>query len=119
MSAFNTDILTEIVEVGIALQTVYTNPAETKTSVKTIIVHNKGGAPTDLEIYKAPNTEGVVTVATLAHRWKKITALAADGDAVIELRGPGLILNEENDTIQIIASIASNLTYQMYGILET
>ena len=119
MAKFNGDRLTEIRVVATSAGVVYTNPANLKTFIKLIIVHNVDGASArDITLNNVPNTQaaGVGTAATANQFYKK--SLAADATDFIELKEPGMVLKEDNETIQALAGTVDTITFQMFGVTE-
>jgi hypothetical protein len=111
------DRLTEIIPVPLAAAVLYANPRGQKCYIKSIIAHNKGAAPVTLNLHYVPDADLLVGVAAAANRFiSEIIAMSAT--AKYEFIPPGIVLLHENDTIQASASVANDVTIQMYGIRE-
>ena len=82
-----------------ALASVLTNPANTKSYIRSIILHDGGGVGATVDIHLVPNNAGAIGTANGTNRIRQV-AVGANATVEYEWPAPGLVLEEENDTIQ-------------------
>ena len=112
--AFTHSRLKEITHVGTSAASVYNNPASTTTHVKTIIIHNLNSSTENVELWNVPDSTGSVGTAADANKMHKM-AVEANETVMLEFPGPGLLLEDTNDSIQAKTDTASKVTIQIYG----
>lgn len=115
--SFNYARLTEIAQVSDSVGAVYTNPSGVTSYIRTIILHNTNTSTEEVKLYTVPDNSGSVGTASSANKWYN-ESLGAGETRVIEFAAPGIILLDENDTIQAVTNTASKVTIQIYGAIE-
>jgi len=111
-------ILKEIAQVAGSAAAVYTNASATTTYVVSVILHNTNTTTETVELWNVPDSTGSVGTAADANKfWKD--DLAANETVIIDLGKLGLILEDENDTIQAATTTASKVTIQIFGRKDT
>ena len=115
--ALTLERLTEIVQIADSAGAVFTNPASTKSYVRLIVIHNTNTSTEIIELWNVPDDSGVGTAAD-ANKMNKISVLTND-TVNLEFSGPGLVLVDENDSIQAKTTTASKVTIQIHGAKET
>ncbi|MDY6834971.1 MAG: hypothetical protein SVY53_09265 [Chloroflexota bacterium] len=120
--AFAYDRLTEITTIAATVGAVFTNPASQTTYIRHMIVHNGNTTDEQVLIYVVPDNAGAVgTAGTTNETFKPMSdnnTKLATGDTWewwAPANSPGIILEDENDTIQADAETASKVTIQIYG----
>jgi hypothetical protein len=93
---------------------VYTNPAATTTYLNAILVHNTDTAVRTIIIYEVPHNGGAVGGMAPQEEFLKY-ALQPGATEVFEIKGHGMTLEDENDTVQAIADAASKVTIKFFG----
>jgi len=87
---------------------VLTNPASTKSKVKSIDFYNKNSAPVTVTIWLAPNDGGSVRTISADDRYQRAVIVVLAGNSVgIEA---DWILSAENDCIKMKADVASKVS---------
>ena len=109
--------LTEIVRLGAGKTTVYANPASMKTYIRSIHLHNTDVADKYIEIWNVPDNAAAVGTADDTNKWIQVT-VPTDESVFLEFGAPGIILVDENDSIQAEPEAADKITFQMYGFTE-
>ncbi|MDY6827232.1 MAG: hypothetical protein SVV67_08715 [Bacillota bacterium] len=115
--AFAYSILTEITTIAAATAAVYTNPAGTKAYIRTIILYNGNTTTETVMLWNVPDNTGAVGTAGATNKFYE-QEIAPNQTVFIEFAAPGLILEDENDTIQADADTASKVTIQIMGATE-
>ena len=109
--------LAEITALPNSAGSVYTNPASTSSYVKLIQLHNTSTVNEIVSLYNVPDAAGTVGTASTANRFFNYT-MAPNETIQVEYNSPGLVLKDENDTIQAAASTAAKVNIEIYGGLE-
>lgn len=119
--AYDFDILMDaanddgIATIAAAAAAIFTNPAAQTSYVNLIILHNGNTSAETVELYRVPDNAGAVGTAGVTNRFFK-ESLDADATRIIDLGSkPGMILKDENDTIQAVTDTASKVTIQISG----
>lgn len=114
--AFDWQRLTEITYIASTAGAVLTNGSSQKTYVRLIIIHNNNTTVEQVKLYNVPDSSGVGTAGdaniffNVAVQPSETVVLGSD-----LLPVPGIILVDENDTIQAVTTTASKVTIQIYG----
>lgn len=103
---------------GASAQTLFTNPASTKTIITSIIVANNNAAAQAITLSKVPNSGGSVGTEAQANRFVPGKSIPAN-DVWQPDPPPRVILEDTNDTIQAFAGVANDVNVFLYGIQET
>lgn len=110
--------LTEVQVLQTSATVSYANPATTTTYIRLILIHNVHTTNNQtVQIWTVPDNAGAVGTASNSNRAYAVVLTPGETRA-IEFKGPGLMLIDENDTIQASASEANAVTFQMYGAIE-
>lgn len=123
--AFDWKLLSEITTIANAAAAVYTNPANTTTYVRAIMVRNTNTAAEDVKLYNVPDNAGAVGVAAAANELAvpkspgfENLAMNDEWEWYAPAGHPGIILEDENDTIQAVTTTAAKVTIQLFGGTE-
>jgi hypothetical protein len=109
--------LAEIAFLSGSAAALITNPAATKIFVHFIILHNTHDAAIVVELWNVPDDSGVGTAAD-ANKFLKLSIDAGD-TVFLPMSKPGIILEDEDDSLQGKAATASKVTIQIYGFQES
>jgi hypothetical protein len=115
--AFAYSRLTEITQVADSAGAVLTNASGTTTYIRVIVIHNTNSTIENVVLYNVPDNAGAVGTAAAANQFYK-EAVDPNETILFEIEAPGIILEDENDTIQAVTDTASKVTIQMYGATE-
>ena len=116
--AFDYDVLVEISTLDSSIQTIFTQtPDPAKSFIRTIILHNSNISSERVQIYKVPVTSGMIGSADDTNKFID-TTLEPGATMLFEFASPGIIIKNENDTIQAIATSSGTITIQVYGGVE-
>jgi hypothetical protein len=96
---------------------VYTNPAATTSYVRCITIHNTYTSAEAVSLYLVPDNAGAVGTAGNANKFF-YESVPANDTRIIEFPAPGLMLVDENDTIQASTTTASRVTISITGATE-
>jgi len=95
--------------------TIFTNPASITTYIRSIIFHNINTIAETVSLYNVPDSAGSAgTLSDTANRIYK-EELEAGDTRLLEFPAPGLILTDENDTIQGLCTVDDKVIVYMYG----
>lgn len=95
---------------------VYTNPAESKTYIRGIIIFNGNTISETVKLYNVPDDNGNVGIASTSNQFMN-TILQASQTLFVEI--PYVItLTDTNETIQASTSSSSKVTIQILGDKE-
>jgi hypothetical protein len=97
----------------------YDNPAATKTYVKTIIIFNSNTTAETVALYNVPANGTSKQAAIVPNHQFYEMVLNPKQTVMLEIAGQGLILETQNDSIQAITTTGNKVTFQAYGIKET
>jgi hypothetical protein len=117
--AFDWAKLTEITYIASSAGAIYTNPAATTSYIRLIIIHNNNTTVEQVQLYNVPDSGGVGTAGdaniffNVAIQPSETVVLGSD-----MLPVPGIILTDENDTLQGVTTTASKVTVQIFGGTE-
>lgn len=115
--AFTYSRLTEISEIASSAASVYANPPSKTTYIRSIILHNTNSSAEAVVLYNVPDNSSAVGTAATANQFYK-ASVAADSTVIIEFATPGIVLTDENDTIQASTTTANKVTIQIMGATE-
>lgn len=96
---------------------VYTNPASKTSYVRSIVLHNANTTAETVKLYLVPDSTGAVGTAGVTNKIFE-EEMAAGATTIIEFPAPGLMLTDENDTIQGVTTTASKVTITATGGAE-
>jgi len=117
--AFAYDRLAEITTIADTAGAVVTNAAGKKTYIRHIIIHNTNSTAETVNLHTVPDNGGAVGTSADTNRW---VSESIDSGATWEWTcgagSPGIILEDENDTLQASTDTASKVTIQAYGGIE-
>ncbi len=105
--------LTDIQYVGISAAAVYTNPASTKTYIKSFILFNNGVSSQLVKLYNVPDSTGSVGSAGISNQFAEVQIVSKE-TFMLDLPYPITII-DQNDTIQAVTDTASQVTIQVLG----
>lgn len=109
--------LKEIAFLPAAAAAQVTNASGVKTRVQLIVLHNTDSSARVVTVYNVPDSGGSVGTAAAANQM--IYVSINPGETVIfDFGKPGLVLIDQNDTIQALADVANKVTIQVYGFDE-
>jgi len=97
-------------------ETIYANPAATKTFIPSILLHNTHTVAVTVTLYSVPNNAGAVGTAATGNQFFK-ESLAANESYPIN--DHSFILDGTNDTIQAVASVDAKVTIFLSGFTQT
>jgi len=115
--AFTYSRLTEITTIPASASQVYTNASGETTYIRSVILHNTNTSAEVVVLYNVPDSSGSVGTAATANQFYK-ASVAADSTVIIEFATPGIVLSDENDTIQASTTTANKVTIQIMGATE-
>ena len=124
LSPFDFEILMDIAnDAGIttlptSAAAIFSNPVNKKSYIKGIVIHNGHSSSEDVFIYRVPDNAGAVGTAATTNEIFNQT-LSAGQDYYLEFPDRGLILEDENDTIQGKTDTVSVVTIQITGGQES
>ena len=111
--------LTEITTIATSAGSLYANPSGTTTYIRMIVLHNANTTAEEVKLYNVPdNAASVGTAAETNLFYDPPAELAAGDTKILEFPAPGVMLVDENDTIQGLTDTVSKVTFQMYGATE-
>lgn len=115
--AFDYQRLTEITTLPSAAGVVYTKSSGTKAYVRLIVLHNSNTISEAVKLYVVPDSAGSVGTPGVTNEIYS-ESLAAGDTRIIEFATPGLLLLDNNETIQGVTTTASKVTITITGGLE-
>lgn len=115
--AFDYGRLKEIAQLPNSAGQAVTNAASTTTYIRLIILYNSNTTPETVKLYTVPDNASAVGTAAAANQWYE-KSLAPDETVYVELARPGIVLKDENDTLQWETTTASKVSGQIYGGTE-
>lgn len=105
--------LVDIQYIGSSAAAIYTNPASTKSYIKSLILFNTNTTAETVKLYNVPDSTGSVGTAGSDNQFAEIV-LAAGETLMFDLPYPITII-DTNDTIQASTTTASKVTVQVLG----
>lgn len=96
---------------------VYTVPSGKTAFFTSILLHNTNTTAETVVLHNVPASGGNVGTAAATNRFYKYS-LAPDETIQIDFTKPGLILTNENDTIQAATTTGSKVVIMGYGATE-
>lgn len=115
--AFNYSRLADVTTLSDSAAAVYTNPSSTTSYVRVIMLHNTNSSTESVKIYQVPDVANAVGTASNANKIYE-EVLNPNDTRIIEIEAPGLMLTDENDTIQGESSTASKVVITITGGTE-
>jgi hypothetical protein len=118
--AYDWSRLCEITTLAATATTYYTHDTDgglIKSYVKLIILHNTSGSDVLVNLWVVPDNAGSVGTAADANQiYEQLVPAGRTVD--INFEQPGLIMIDDNETIQGMADTASVVTIQIMGATE-
>lgn len=105
--------LADIQYVGSTAAAIYTNPASTKTYIKSLLLFNGNTTAETVKLYNVPNNGASAGTAGVGNQFAEFV-LAAGETLMFDLPYPITII-DENDTMQASTTTASKVTVQLLG----
>lgn len=97
-----------------SITAVYTNTASITTFMRLITLCNFSDSSVTISVYRVPNSGG--SVGTAADKDLIFKGVVSGGSTVLfDVPNPGFILDSENDTLQVVASITGVSTIHIDG----
>ena len=93
---------------------IVTCPSAKVDYLKTIVLHNTDTAAITVTLYKVKNSTGSVGTASAANQIFK-RSIDADETFILHFPEQGVLLEEENDTLQAVAGTASKVVIDVEG----
>jgi len=116
--AFDYEILTEITTVdGSSASALYTNAASKKGFLRLMIIHNANTTIETVKLYNVPDSAGSAGTAGVTNKIFE-EDLVPNETYQWELKEPGIIMEDTNDTLQGVTSTSSKVTFQAFGGIE-
>jgi len=100
-----------------AAGTVYAVPASTTAYVRSVTLHNVDTSTRSVQVWNVLDAAGAVGVAADTNQFINVDILAGD-TVLVEFEAPGIIMEDENDSIQAQADAANKVTIQVSGFEE-
>ena len=123
--AFDYSRLTEMTQIGTAdtTTTMYANPSSTTSYVRQVWFHlSTYGAlnfsSSTIKMYVVPDDSTSVRSAFVTHAFFE-RSLATNDTYVLECGVPGIILVDQNDTLQMTHTSKTTVSYMVMGGIET
>jgi len=107
----------EITTLPVVAASVYANPAATTTYIRGIILHNGNTVTEAVKLYNVPDNAGAVGTAAVTNEMYS-ESMAAGATTMLEFPIPGIMLTDENDSIQGVTTNANKVTIQLLGATE-
>lgn len=116
--ALNRARLANIQQIASSAGALITNPASTKTWIRGIVLHNTSASTAiTVTLFNVPDSTGSVGTAAASNQF--FTKELAIGETVyIDFPGPGIVLEDTNDTIQGEDGVGSTVTVMFMGDTE-
>lgn len=92
---------------------IYANPASTTTFLRGLLLHNTNTTTEVVKLYVVPDSSLALGTAAASHLVLNIS-LAANDTLLVEFPYP-MVLTDENDSVQAVASSASKVTVLLFG----
>jgi len=115
--AFEYSRLVDVTTIAASAASIYANPASTTSYVRLINIHNSNTTAETVILYQVPDSGGSLGTAGDTNIIFE-EELAADATRIIEYAVPGLMLVDENDSIQGETTTASKVTITITGATE-
>lgn len=112
--AFDYANLTEITTIASTAGAVLTNGASETTYIRMINIHNSNTTTETVKLYLVPDSTGSVGTAGDTNKIYE-EDIASNETRIIEYPVPGLMLTDENDTVQAVTDTASKVTITITG----
>jgi hypothetical protein len=109
--------LVDIQYVASTAGAIYTNPASTKTYIKSFVLFNGNTSAETVKLYNVPDSAGSVGTAGVGNQFAELV-LGVGETLMFDLPYPITVI-DENDTIQAVTTTASKVTVQILGDLDS
>lgn len=106
--------LTEITTLPNSAGAVFTQPSGKTSYIRIIHIHNSNTTAESVKLYKVPDSGGSVGSAGATNEIYAET-IEGGGTRVLEYPAQGLILKDQNETIQGVTTTASKVTIEING----
>ena len=114
MATFEYSILTEIATMSNVATAVYTNPLNIYAGIRLIVLHNTSATAETIVLNNVPADAGSAGSAAAANQFMKYEMMGNE-TIFIEFPVPGLLLKNQNDTIQGHSTTSGAVTIQVMG----
>lgn len=108
--------LADIQYVASSAASIYTNPASTKSYVKSLVLFNGNTSTETVKLYNVPDNAGAVGTAGAGNQFAEIS-LSTLETLMFDLPYP-ITLVDQNDSIQASTTTASKVTVQVLGDVD-
>lgn len=105
--------LADIQYVASSAGSIYSNPASTKTYIKSIVLFNGNTTAETVKLYNVPDSTAALGTAGVSNIFFT-KDLAANETFIFDLEFP-LVLTDTNDSIQASTTTGSKVTVQLLG----
>lgn len=105
--------LADIQYVSNSAAAIYTNPASTKTYIKSLVLFNGNTSSETVKLYNVPNSGASAGTAGASNQFAEVV-LGTLETLMFDLPYP-MTLIDENDTLQASTTTASKVTVQILG----
>ena len=105
--------LADIQYVASSAGSIYSNPASTKTYIKSLILFNGNTSAETVKLYNVPDSAGSVGTAGVSNQFAEIVLGAAE-TLMFDMPYPVTLL-DENDSLQAVTTTGSKVTVQILG----
>lgn len=112
--AFDYLRLKEVGWLPVSAGSLVVNPAGQRTYVRSIVLFNAGSTQQTVALHCVPDDNGALGSAGPSNQFYEET-LEGKETRLVEFAPPGLVLEDENDSIQGLADTAETVTVQIYG----
>jgi hypothetical protein len=109
--------LVDIQYVASTAGAIYTNPASTKSYIKSFILYNSGATSELVKLYNVPDSAGSVGTAGVGNQFAEVNILSKE-TFMLDLPYPITII-DTNDTIQAETTTGSQVTVQLLGDIDS
>ena len=109
--------LADIQYVANSAGAIYTNPASTKTYIKSFILFNNSTTSQLVKLYSVPDSSGSAGTAGISNQFAEINIVGKE-TFMLDLPYPITII-DTNDTIQAVTDTASQVTVQILGDIDS
>jgi hypothetical protein len=111
--ALNRTKLADIQYIPSSVGSIYSNPASTKTYVRSIVIFNGNTTAETVKLYNVPDSGGSLGTAGAGNQFFE-QAIAAKETVEFSVEYP-MVLTDTNDSIQASTTTGSKVTVQING----
>ena len=109
--------LADIQYVASSAGSIYSNPASTKTYIKSFVLFNGNTTAETVKLYTVPDSAGSVGTAGVSNQFAELVLGVAE-TLMFDLPYPITII-DTNDSIQAVTTTASKVTVQILGDIDS